>query len=456
MSGLNALLETARRALITQQIGIAVTSHNVSNASTPGYSRQQVTLVPTLASKETFGYLGTGVMAESVTRIRDKFLDQQVQYSNSATGEADMQQQILSQVEASINEPSDAGLSSAMTNFFNSFQDLSLHPEESTARNGVIQQGTLMSDTFHRLHNEISQLQSSLVDDASAKVTQINQLTSEISDLDVRITNAGANGAEPSDLLDQRDLRIEELSKLANVTVGTDPKCSVMVSIGNTMVASRAGSVPLSVVQTGSQINIATSSGNVPVTIGGGELGGVQQLANTTLPGYLSQLDTLAGAMINRVNALHSTGYGTGTPPPTGVTFFSGTTAADIAVNPAVASDPSMVAASADGTSGNNDIALAISNIVNEPLLSGNTLTLAQYYNGVASGVGSAINGAEAVQNSQQLIMSQLESQRSSVSGVSLDEEMTNLIQYQRAYQAAARLVNTTNEMFQSIIDMVA
>ena len=455
MSGLSLLLETARRALMTQQVGMSVTSHNISNASTIGYSRQRVELAATSPLKEPFGLLGTGVMAQSIGRLRDRFLDTQVRSSNQTMGDASAQYQILSQVETSFNEPSSSGLSSAMNGFFNAFQDLSVHPEDSSSRNAVLQKATSMADMFHRLSGEINQLRGALSDDVSTKVDRINTLTSELSKLDVQITNTMATGADPSDAKDQRDLKLEELSTLINITVSEDPRGSIVVSSGGTAIASRAGSTPLKSTVVGNTIQIVTDPAGSPVDVTAGELGGTLKMYNTTLPDYLRQLDQLAGAIVARVNTLHAAGSGLGTPPSTGIAFFTGTGASDIAVDSAISSNINTIAASGDGTPGDNSVALALAGVLNEKLLNGNSVSPAQFYNGLVSQIGSAVAAADNTSSSQELVLSQLENQRSSVSGVSLDEEMTNMIKFQRSYDAAAKLVTTANDMFQTILNMV-
>ena len=455
MSGLSLLLETARRALMSQQVGMSVTSHNITNASTLGYSRQRVQLVATTPLKESFGMLGTGVMAQSIGRLRDRFLDTQVRSSNQTLGDASSQYQILSQVETSFNEPSSSGLSSAMTGFFNAFQSLSLHPEDSSSRNAVLQKGASMADMFHRLSSEMNQLRGALSDDVTTKVNRINTLTSELSQLDVQITNTIATGADPSDAKDQRDLKLEELSQLINISVSEDPRGSMVVSAGGTAIASRAGSTPLKATVVGNAIQIVTDPAGSPVDVTAGELGGTLKMYNTTLPDYLQQLDELAGAIISRVNTLHAAGSGLGTPPPTGINFFTGTSAADIGISNAVSTNINNIAASGDGTPGNNTVALALAGVLNEQLLRGNSVSPAQFYNGLVSQIGSAVASADNTSSSQELVLSQLENQRSSVSGVSLDEEMTNMIKFQRSYDAAAKLVTTTNDMFQTILNMV-
>ncbi len=449
------ILETARRALMSQQVGMSVTSHNISNASTIGYSRQRVELAATTPLKESYGLLGTGVMAQSIGRLRDRFLDTQVRSSNQTNGDASAQYQILSQVETSFNEPSASGLSSAMAGFFNAFQDLSVHPEDSSSRNAVLQKGASMADMFHRLSAEINQLRGALADDITTKVNTINTLTGEISALDVQITNAMATGADPSDAKDQRDLKLEELSKLVNITVSEDARGSIVVSAGGTSIASRAGSTPLKATVVGNTIQIVTDPAGSAVDVTAGELGGTLKTYNTSLPDYLQQLDQLAGAIIARVNRLHAGGSGLGTPPPTGINFFTGTGAADMAVSTVVSSNINNIAASGDGTPGDNTVALALAGVLNEKLLNGNSVSPAQFYNGLVSQIGSAVASADNTASSQELILSQLENQRSSVSGVSLDEEMTNMIKFQRSYDAAAKLVTTANDMFQTILNMV-
>ena len=148
MPGLTQILESARRALNAQQTGMNVTSHNIANANTIGYSRQRVDLIATLPVPGLGGLLGTGVTVDHIGRIRDAFIDQQIRLANSSYGDASARQTILSQIEVTLNEPSDGGLGSAITKFFNSFQDLAVHPEESGPRNAVVQQGTMLAQSM--------------------------------------------------------------------------------------------------------------------------------------------------------------------------------------------------------------------------------------------------------------------------------------------------------------------
>jgi|WetSurMetagenome_2_1015567.scaffolds.fasta_scaffold32699_2 flagellar hook-associated protein 1 len=454
MPGLSGIFEIARRALASQRAGINTTSHNIANASTPGYSRQRADLSPTQPLRTAQGLMGTGVTVAHFSRIRDRFIDRQIRASSDSLGSASSQHQLLSQVETAFHEPSDTGLNALMTKFFNSFQDLSSHPEETGPRNAIVQQGTLLTQTFRTLNTRLADLRGSQVEDLDMKVSRINQLARDISAIDIEITNARAVGLTPNEALDNRDAMLEELSGLVPVSVSEDAQGSMMVSVGGVVIASRGGAVELTSHLVGSSIQIETQTGGLVVPITSGELGGLMHSYNTTIPGYQTQLDAMASTLIQRVNAIHAAGYGLGNPPSTGVNFFSGTDAASIGVDPAVAANINLIAASANGAPGNNEVALALAGVAREPLLNGNSQTLLQYYNGLVSNIGTTMTALDNSAEASTLMLEQLETQRTAVSGVSLDEEMTNMIQYQRAFDAAARIVNTVDEMFQTILTM--
>jgi flagellar hook-associated protein 1 FlgK len=475
MSGLGSLLETARRAMLTQQVGINVTGHNIANASTPGYSRQRAEIIATPAIRDKAGFIGTGSMAAGVSRLRNRFIDQQLRTTNGYMGNAATRQQILGQVEATFNEPSDSSIGSALSDFLNAWQDLSTHPEDPVSRTALMQQGGLVSDAFHRVASSISTFRGSLLDEVNAKISRINTVTKEIATLDVQILAAQSNGEMPNDLLDQRDTRIEELSKMANVSVSEDQRGSVTVAIGSMVVASGGGATALKAVggapvtygaTSYDQIRIVSDPAGVGVDINAGELGGILETYNTTIPGYLGKLDQTAAALITAVNTAHSAGYGNQSPPLTGINFFRGTSAATIGIDltdtsggAAPGSNPAItnIAASSGppAAAGNNDVALQIAALSRNAIPGLGNVTVSQYYNNLVSDIGIAVNGAANVQSSNELVVAQLENQRDTVSAVSLDEEMANLIKFQRAFDAAARMVNTADEMFQTILNMV-
>ncbi len=481
MSGISQVLEIARRALLAQQYQMNVTGHNIANASTPGYSRQRAHVVTTSPTESGGGMLGTGVIVQSVDRLRNRFIDTQIRASHDAYGQASQEYQILDQIQATFNEsPGSTGLSATMSAFFTSWQAVETNPEESVTRNSLLLAGRNVTNMFHRLNTEMSELRGSLRDEIQAKLDRINTLTSEISSMNVQITAASVSGVNTGDMRDTLGTKLEELATLANISVTEGSNGTVSVMMGSVQIADNGGShtlklsaAPAATIAGSSfdQLRITTELG-VEAPVSGGETGGVLKAYNTSIPDALGRLDRLAEALVSEVNKHHATGYGLQEPPQTGINFFSGTGAASIQIdltdtssgaqpgsNPSLAN---IAASSVAGASANNDIALLIASAFDRKSLttSGGTallggLSISAYYNQSVTGLGSAINTAGTVMESHEQVLTQLGQQRDAVSGVSLDEEMTNMIKFQRAFDAAAKMVNTADEMFQTILNMV-
>jgi len=479
MGGISGLLETARRALLAQQFGISVTGHNIANANTTGYSRQRADFVTTPAASTAYGLLGTGVTVASVSRLRNVFVDQQIRTSNSSLSAATSDYNILGQVEATFNEPSDASMSGVLSGFFSAWQDLSTNPDDSVTRNALLLKGTALADTFHRLYSDTNTLRSSLRDELSTKIDSINTLAGQISDLNVDIVATTASGLNTADMKDLRDTKIEELSNLANITVSEDEKGASLISVGGTMIVGNGTHLGLKVVAGAAatvsgtsfdQLRVVSDIGGSDVNMTGGEAGSIVKSFNTTIPDTLGRLNQLANAVITEVNAQQSAGYGRQSPPQSGINFFMGTDASSIAIdltNPSavLGSSPSIdnIAASASATAtGDNTIALSIAGVLNKrPLASSSGATLlgglsiSEYYNQTVTSIGSAVNRADTAVQSQELVVSQLTEQQDGIAGVSLDEEMTNMIKFQRAYEAAAKVISAVDEMYTTLIQMV-
>jgi len=456
MSGLNGILNIAKNALMAQQVGIEVTNHNVSNAGTLGYSRQRVNFVTAPAQLESFGYLGSGVAIASIQRQSNMFINQQIWTTNYNLGQATQQGQILDQIQSALNEPSDTGLGAMITNFFSSFQNLAQNPEDSALRNSVVQSATSMNNTFHQLHSTLQQLQGDLTPEITSRVDQINTLVKGIWQSDQTIAALQANGAEANDALDQRDNQIAALSQLANVQVRQDDKGATTIVVGGSVLESSSGYITLKAATSGGQVQILNEDTSQPVDISSGELGGILQIVNTTIPNYKSELDSLASTIISQVNAIHETGYGLGTPPSTGNDFFAGSDASTIAISAAVSSDVNAIAASGDGSPGDNSVALSLADLANALTMSGGTETISQNYNSFVADVGSSVQASTNSEQSQNLVLTQLQNQQNSISGVSTDEEMVNLIQFQKGFDAAAKVITSVNDMYQSILNMIA
>ena len=421
-------LQTALSGLQAAQAAIDTTSENISNANTAGYTRQRVNLVesgamtiPALTQQGGGTQLGTGVSIQDISRIRDQFLDVQYRAQNTATSNANSNASELAQVQTAINEPSSDGLQSVMSNFWSAWTALGTTQNASTLQ-GVVNAGQTLASTFNAVAQQMQTVQSQ-ASQQYATLTgangQVQQDAQQIATLNAQITQATQAGQSPNALLDQRDNLIDNLSSLAQVSVSTGSNGAVTINFGD-------ASSPLVSGTTVTWPQTLTSAS-------GGQLGSLLNLSSSTGPigSMLSSLDNVAGQVISSVNALQPSSP-----------FFTGTSASTIAVS----ANPSTVQTSSSSTSG-ADLAQSIGN------LAGGTAD--QSYAAFVAQVGNSVQSANSTQATQQAVLTAVSNQRQSESGVSLDEEMTNLIQFQQAYQASARVMNAINSTLDTLINSV-
>ncbi len=458
MSGLVGILDIGKRALMTYRLAMNITGHNVANANTPGFSRQRPILTTTLPIDFRPGQLGTGVKVDEIQRMRDQFLDLQVRGETSSVGQWEERQKFLGEVETIFNEPSESSLNNALSEFWNSWQDLANDPENMATRVSVREKGQLLCNTFHRLRSKLRRVQEDINQSIKGRVEEINSLAQRIAKLNGKIVRIEIRGENANDLRDQRDLLIDQLSKIADVSTVELADGSVTVSIAGNSLVERVNTVAL-----GTSVRSSTYGTVFDVTYGkservlnftDGELKGLMDLRDEVIPQYLEDLDTLASTLITRVNSLHSAGYGLdGTT--TGQDFFSGSDASDIGIDQAIQGDVSLIAASTDGSPGNGSNALAISDLANQLTMNGNSASFGDFYQSMMGGLGVLSQEASQNYTNNFLLLTQLENHRQSVSGVSLDEEMANMINYQHSFEAAARIISTVDEMMNTIINQM-
>ena len=453
MSSLNASLATALSGLSAEQGALAATTNNVANVNTPGYSRQVPVLVtsnPIVVDPLT---LGTGVTLSSIESIRDPILESSIQQESQTQGRLNAQVAALQQTQVNfVTSTSDIG--TEITNFFNSINQLSTSPADLSVRQGVLTAADNLATSFNSTANNLTQQQGSLDQSVVQTVGQINQLTQQIAQLNEQVSNLENAGESAGSFVDQRQLAIDQLSSLVDVSV---------IPANNTLTLTTANGTPLVLGQ--QSFNLQTQlntnglhdvySGGVDITsaITSGQLGGTLQVRDQQIPALQTQLDTLAAGLANAVNGVQTAGYdlngnlGTNlfNPPPA-----SGTGAA---ANLSVAiTNPSLIAASSDGTSGSNGNAQAMYALSNQSIIAGQTPT--DYYSGVVFNVGNDVSNATAEQTASTQVLAQLNDQRASVSGVSLDEEAANMVQYQNAYAASAQVITAINNMMYDVIQM--
>jgi flagellar hook-associated protein 1 FlgK len=448
-------LQTALSGLEAAQAAIDTTGQNIANASTPGYSRQEVNLterspltIPALSSYTGEGsQLGAGVDITSITRIRDTFLDSQYRSQNSQTSADNTNAQILGQAQASLNEPTSSGLSSVLDTFFQGFNTYSTASNQDGSTQTIIGDGQAVADSLNTLSGQITTLQSqvtqqydTLTDPTSGAVASD---ANSIAQLNVQIAQAQSAGLNANDLEDQRDNAIDDLSQYSNVYVSTQSNGMVNVSFGNAAAAAQNGTTDATPLVDGGTVNLSQNLSDSNLSGSSGTLGSLLGLYDSTtgtgtLSNYLTTLNGVANQLVTTVNGAIS---GADSQGATATPFFdpSGTTAATIAVNPSLSSTSTPYTA-------------AEASAVNA--LSGGSAE--QSYQAFVTQVGGDVQSAQNSQSTSQSLLTAIGNQRQSVSGVSLDEEMTNLIQFQQAYQASARVESTINDTFTSLLSMVS
>ena len=422
-------LQTALSGLLAEQQAMDVTGHNIANANTEGYSRQVAVLetntaipVPALSALTgQGGQLGTGVTVETYTRIRNAYLDAQWRNQNSALGGAAAQAEELEQAQSAFNEPSSTGIASQLSNFWSAWASLANSPTSAAAKEGVVAAGERLANAFNQLSAQLQTISAQATQQYEARTAatgEVADYANQIAQLNVQIKQAEQARQPPNDMLDRRDLLIDKLSALAQVTVTKQADGTDTISFGD-------AAAPL----------VEGTTVNWPQTLtsaAGGELGALLSLTGPAGPltAFQTELDAVAASVASTVNALH-----TSTP------FFTGTTAATLAV----AVNASEVQTSSTAAPGGNDVALAIAGLRGGAAESS--------YSGLIGLVGSRVSGAQNEQANLQTTLTAIGNQRQSVSGVSLDEEMTNLISYQRGYQASARTLTAMDEMLETLIE---
>ena len=471
---INSVLNIASGAMAAQQTIIQTTGNNISNVSTPGYSRQRVELGALAEQHWNYGSIGSGVSVLNVTQARDTMLDSAFRVETSSAAGSQLKQELLGNVEGVLGEPSETGLASAMDAFWSSWSDLATQPTSPAARSVVQQRGQQVASMLNGFDARLTDLSQNAAVQLDSTATQINSLSDQIAQLNGRIVSTEVDGTMANDLRDQRNNAIDALSKLGTVRVIQNPNGSVQVQLGNiTIVDDTNGRHVKTVTAASGDVALQMSNGTEPMLPVGGTSQVLLDFLNKDVKNVRGQLDALANGLVTSVNALHNTGeiYPAGGTPAAAGDFFDPThvSARDISLSTAVAANAANIAAGAatpSGTnaagSGNNEIALAMAKLRDTPTqvtyvdVTGQTQSgsFTSFYGDVNSRLGTQVNNAAADADVHSTLASQADSRRQSVSGVNLDEELTTLMRAQQAYSAAAKVVSTASDMMKTLIDM--
>jgi flagellar hook-associated protein 1 FlgK len=446
-------IQTSLRGLLAHQRSLDVTGHNVANASTQGYSRQEAVLtaglphtIPAGARSDGSGaQLGTGAQVADYRRIRDGFLDLQFRAQSTLLGDADARARSLEGVDLALAEPGENGLAHQIGKLWSGFANLAGDPSSIPARQALLEQGKMVATAFSDLDRQLATISQqasneltalTAYDPATGRYGEVAQLATELAAVGGAIRDSFAMRQQPNDLMDQRDALLDKLSKLGTVTVAELGEGGIRVLFGGT-------GVPL----------VDDNRANNPATPGdervvwpqalsapGGKLGALMELSRVpggVLDTYRESLGAIATELANSVNGLHSQtaaalDFFTFDPALRGAGLSVGLTVGQIAAN-------------RTGTAGGNDLATEIAALRGKAAES--------MYGAFVARIGSDVNQNTRTQTNASVLAEAVEDRRQSTSGVSLDEEMTNLVRFQRGYQASARTMSTLDEMLDVLIN---
>ncbi len=457
MGGLNTALSIGMQALNVSETALETTSNNIANVNTAGYTEEVPQLSENALSQNGNQVSGGGVTLDSIQSLRDELLNLQIQQQTSAQSSASTEASNLAQVENYFSTTGN-DIATEFTKFASSLSALSANPSSSAAQQGVISAGQDLAQSFNTTANGLTSVQSEADQQVTATVSQINTLTSQISQLNTQLAQSGdaSNGSNGGTIEDQRDELVQQLSNLTGITVtqSSDGEDTIATANGSPLVVGGQNfDLTTSTGSNGFQQVVDANGTNITTTVQGGVLGGAIQTRDQDIPEFLTSLDTLASQFATAFNSAQAAGYdsnGNAGQPFFTVPANASNAAAGISVS---MTDPSGIAISSseDGGGGNGNVA-SLSGALTSTLPSGQSAEDA--YASLVSQVGNTASNASAKSSAIGSNLLQLTNQQNAVSGVSIDEETTNLIRYQTAYEAAARIISTIQQLSVDTLDM--
>lgn len=443
------------QALNATQAALDATSNNIANSNTPGYTREVAQFSENAENFSGGTVNGGGVTLTGIQSVRDELLNLQIQQHTSQQSSADTVSSSLQSVQTLFSSTG-ADIASSLSAFSKSLVQLSASPTSTASQQGVLTAGQDLAQSFHTTANGLTSAQSSADQQVTQTVAQINSLTQQIAQLNSQLSSSAASQQNGGTIQDQRDQLVQQLSKLAGVSVtqGSDGQVITTANGSPLVMGGKSFSLQATTGTDGLQHVLDSNGKDITTAVQGGQLGGAIQVRDQIIPGLLNSLNTLATQFATAYNTAQTQGFDANGNP--GQAFFSlpaspGGAAAGISV---VLTSGSQIAISSDGSPGSNGNVSNLSAALTNALPSGQSP--ANAYSSMVYQVGSDISNANAQSSALGQSILQLTNQQNSVSGVSIDEETTNLIRYQTAYEAAARIVSTIQALNAVTINMVA
>jgi flagellar hook-associated protein 1 FlgK len=450
-----------------------VAGHNLANVNNPAYSRQRVNISTSVAISTPVGHIGTGSQVVSIQQIRSGIVDSRLQTSTSVTGYLEGQQQALQYAEAVLGQEIDSqstgaegaaasqgvggqhGIAERLSDLFSSFHNISTLPTSLSERQAALIKAKDLADQFKQIDSDLEKLNSSLDDSINDDVGTANELLDAIARYNKEIFLTEIGPGKANDLRDLRQQKIEQLAHLVEIQTSQNSNGTVNVSAGGQALVT--GVERVDTLETydagGGQLLLRTQTGGAPLSLSSGQIQGTIAARDGAITDLRSDVNRLATSLISEVNNLHRTGFSLS--GATGADFFVGTDATNIAVNPALLNDPTLFQASGvAGAVGDNKVALALAQLANKAQGGLANQTFNQSYGQTVAAFGQSLSSVTTQLTDQGIVDQLLQRQRDSISGVSIDEEMTDLIKFQRAFEASARIITTVDEMLRTVISM--
>lgn len=465
------VMQTGKSGMVAAKAQMATTSHNISNANTEGYSRQRVQQKadnPTPFGQKNL--IGQGTLLARTERVNDNYIEKQIRSAARDLSHLEEKDLALKQTEDIFNEMGGEGLNRLVAKFFNDFRKLGNEPDNEAVRQSVRESTAAMANDFHRLRGSVEEVRTHLDSRIEGFTKEANSLADQVKDLNIKIKVQELSGAPANDLRDQRDLTMKRLSTYVDTSIHLDKDGAFNVDIkGVGPLVSGPNAEKFSVNRSpddgeGKPENsfsigfTGSASGDVTHSISGGKLGALLEVRDQTLSSILNRLDELASTITESVNAIHREGvtsYGT-----KGVDFFKQLDGKErasqyIGLSDAITNDVNQIAAAATPDSpGDNRIAVAISQIQNMRVMENGNSTLDSFYNGIVSDVGVVAGRNRNSLVQQKDISMQLDKMREQISGVSMDEETANLLQFQRAFDASAKVISVADQCLETVLNL--
>ena len=441
-------LRIGASGLAFAQRSLETAAHNVANANTIGYSRQRVESSPAARIVAHRGLLGPGAAGQgvditAVSRATDSLLQANHRQTLSQQANWGTRANFFERAEQVLG-PIEAGVSQDLVGFWNAWEDLSQAPESTTSRDQVLAVGTQLATQINLAASRVDGLRNDVALDLSSTVERVNDLTGEIARLNEQILRVRVHGTTPNELIDQRDVVMAELTQLTGATMTMEEDGDARVMLGTMPIVQGISAETLETSGTPPVVIWSSTGQTVGLT---GELGALVELGGAVVDDITARLDEIATELRDLVNTTHAAGFGL--DGVSGRDFFVGTDASDLAVDPALTG--SMIAASASGAPADGNHALEIGGLRSVAGPGGSTIS--ELFEGVQGYLGLEAQQATTQRDLTDLVVDDIERALADVSGVSTDEELTDMLQYQRAYEAAARVITVIDEMLDRLIN---